>query len=161
MEKYELIFESKNIKYVRLSEDLINDYLIMVNDKEVASKISKKTRVFTYEEEQKWVREKLEENANCFSMIEKSTGEYIGNIEILKINNDIGELGIIITPKKQNKHYGTEAMKAIIDYGYKQLNLKGFELNVYSTNHNAIHCYENVGFKQDSINEDDIHMIYE
>ena len=46
----------------------------MVNDPEVANKISHNMRTFTYEEEQKWVRTKLEENAICYSMIEKITG---------------------------------------------------------------------------------------
>ena len=89
MKNFELIFESENIKYIKLSEDLINEYLTMVNDPEVANKISHNMRTFTYEEEQKWVRTKLEENAICYSMIEKSTGEYIGNVEIMKINNGV------------------------------------------------------------------------
>lgn len=162
MEKYELVFESQNIKYVKLSEDLINDYLVMVNDPEVAGKISHKIRTFSYDEEKEWVEEKLKENAACYSMLEKKTNEFIGNIEIMHINNGVGEIGISITPKKQNMHYGTEAMKAIIEYGYNKLNLKGFELNVYATNSRAIHCYENVGFIKDGISkhDDDIHMIY-
>ena len=65
MKNFELIFESENIQYVKLSEDLINEYLTMVNDPEVANKISHNMRTFTYEEEQKWVRTKLEENAIC------------------------------------------------------------------------------------------------
>ena len=76
MKNFELIFESENIQYVKLSEDLINEYLTMVNDPEVANKISHNMRTFTYEEEQKWVRTKLEENAICYSMIEKATGKY-------------------------------------------------------------------------------------
>ena len=67
MKNFELIFESENIQYVKLSEDLINEYLTMVNDPEVANKISHNMRTFTYEEEQKWVRTKLEENAICYS----------------------------------------------------------------------------------------------
>lgn len=162
MKNFELIFESENIQYVKLSEDLINEYLTMVNDPEVANKISHNMRTFTYEEEQKWVRTKLEENAICYSMIEKATGEYIGNVEIMEINNGVGEIGITITLKQQNKHYGTEAMKAIMEYGYNKLNLDGFELNVYSTNPHAIRCYENVGFQKEGVGktEEDIHMIH-
>ena len=162
MKNFELVFESENIQYIKLSEELISEYLIMVNDPEVANKISHNMRTFTYEEEQEWVRNKLEKNAICYSMIEKITGEYIGNIEIIRINNGIGEIGITITPKKQNKHYGTESMKAIMDYGYNNLNLIGFELEVYSTNSRAIRCYENVGFQKDGVGktEEDIHMIH-
>ncbi len=161
MSKYDVVFESDNIAYIKLSESLIDDYLKMVNDPNVAKMISHKERVYTYEQELEWVKEKLNQNACIFSMVEKTTGEYIGNIEIMDITNNIGEIGITITASKQNKHYGTEAMKKIIEYGYNELNLDGFELNVYSTNPKAIHCYEKVGFVNAGIGktEDDIHMV--
>ena len=162
MKNFEIVFESENIRYIKLSKELINEYLTMVNDIEVQKHISHNIRTFTYEEEKKWVRTKLEEKALCYSMIEKNTEEFIGNIEIMEINNGIGEIGIAITPRKQNKHYGTESMRAITNYGYSNLNLAGFELNVHSTNPRAIHCYENVGFQKDGVGktEEDIHMIH-
>ncbi len=160
IKNYEVIFESANIYYIKLSENLINDYLIMVNDPNVANKISHEVRNFTYEQELSWIKSKLKENALCYSMIEKTTGEYIGNIEIMKIKNNIGELGISITDQKQDRHYGTEAIKALLKYAYEELNLDGMELNVYETNRRAIHCYENIGFIKDGIGKtkEDIHM---
>lgn len=157
---YEIVFESENIYYVKLDERLVNDYLIMVNDPNVANKISHKTRTYTYEQELNWVKSKLEENALCFSMLEKTTGEYIGNIEIMVIKDNIGELGISITVSKQDKHYGTESIKALLKYAYGKLNLYGIELDVYATNSKAIHCYEKVGFIKDGIGktEEDVHM---
>ncbi len=162
MEKYERIFESENIDYINLNKSLIEDYLEMVNHPEVANKISHNPRTYTYEEELAWVNENLEKKKLIFSMIEKKTGEYIGNVEIMHIKNNIGEIGISITPKKQSKSFGTEAMKAIIKYGQEEIGLDGFELNVYKTNKKAIHCYEKVGFVQAGIGktEEDNHMIY-
>lgn len=161
MNKYDVVFESDNILYVKLSENLIDDYLEMVNNPDIAKMITKKVRIFTYEQELEWIKEKLDENACIFSMIEKTTDEYIGNIEIMNINNNSGEIGICITASKQNKHYGTEAMKRIVEYGYSTLNLDFLELNVYSTNPRAIHCYEKVGFLNVGVGktEDDIHMV--
>ena len=159
-ENYEIVFESANICYVKLNEKLINDYLIMLNDPNVANKISHKVRTYTYEQELNWLKRKLEENALCYSMIEKATGEYIGNIEIMEIKNNIGELGISITSSKQDRHFGTEAIKALLKYAYEELHLDGMDLNVYATNTKAIHCYEKVGFLSDGIGktEEDIHM---
>ena len=159
--EYQVVFESENILFVKLNEKLINDYLNMINNPEVASMISHEIHTYTYEDELKWLKLKLQENAICFSMIEKQTGDFIGNIEIMKINNNIGELGITITPKKQNKHYGTEAIKALLKYAFDNLNLDGMELEVFRTNLRAIHCYENVGFKIDGKGktDEDIHMI--
>ncbi len=158
---YQIVFESENILYVKLNKELINDYLVMINDPDVANKISHEIRTYTYEDELNWVTLKLKENAICFSMIEKRTGDFIGNIEIMEINNNIGELGISITPKKQNQHFGTESIKALLKYAYEKLNLDGMELNVYSTNLKAIHCYEKNGFIIDGPGktDEDIHMI--
>ena len=92
--EYQVVFESKNILFVKLNEKLINDYLVMINDSKVSSKISHKTHTYTYEEELDWLKLKLQEKALCYSMLEKQTGDFIGNIEIMKINNNIGEPGI-------------------------------------------------------------------
>lgn len=162
MDKYEIIFESENILYIKINESLINDYLIMVNNPEVQKGISRKEKIYTYEQELEWVKEKLNEDATIFSMIEKETNEYIGNVEIMKIIENVGEIGITITPLKQNKHYGQEAMKSIINYALNIMNLENVDLNVYKTNPRAINCYEKVGFIRDGVGktEEDIHMIY-
>ena len=47
----------------------------------------------------------MENKDIIYSMIEKNTGKFIGNIEIMDINNGIGEIGISIVPSMQNKHY--------------------------------------------------------
>lgn len=162
MDKYEIIFESENILYIKINESLINDYLIMVNNPEVQKGISRKEKIYTYEQELEWVKEKLNEDATIFSMIEKETNEYIGNVEIMKIIENVGEIEITITPLKQNKHYGQEAMKSIINYALNIMNLENVDLNVYKTNPRAINCYEKVGFIRDGVGktEEDIHMIY-
>ena len=161
MENYNIIFESENIYYIKITELLVNDYLKMVNDPNVQKGISHKLKQYTYEQELQWVKDRLSKDACIFSMIEKSTCEYIGNIEILHINNNIGEIGICITADKQDRHYGTEAMKRIIEYGYNDLKLDGFELNVYATNPRAIRCYEKVGFVNAGVGktDEDIYMI--
>lgn len=134
----------------------------MVNDPEVQKGICRKAKIYTYEQELEWVKEKLNEDKAIFSMIEKETNEYIGNVEIMKIIENVGEIGITITPLKQNKHYGQEAMKSIINYALNIMNLENVDLNVYKTNPRAIHCYEKVGFIRDGVGktEEDIHMIY-
>jgi len=156
------IFESERINYVKVNEDLINDYLEMVNDPLVANKISHNPISFTYEQEKEWIKIKLAEDAKVFSMIEKSTGDYIGNIEVMEPKDGISELGITITPKKQNMLYGREAMKRIMKYAEEELGINNFELNVYKTNPKAIKCYENSGFviDGDGKTEEDYHMSY-
>ncbi len=159
--EYEIIFESNRIKFIKLSKKLVNDYLDMVNDVEVQRFISHKRKIYSLDGELEWIKSKLEENAIIFSMIEKQTNEFIGNIEIMKINNNIGEVGIAITRKKQNKHFGQEAIKRLIEYSFSELNLDGLELNVYDFNSRGINCYEKVGFVIDGQGKtkEDIHML--
>ena len=77
MNNYEIIFESENILYIKINESLINDYLIMVNDPEVQKGISRKAKIYTYEQELEWVKEKLNEDATIFSMIENEIPKVI------------------------------------------------------------------------------------
>lgn len=158
--KHEIIFESDRIDFVKLSEKLVDDYLDMVNDIEVQRFISHERKVYSLDGELEWIKSKLEENVIIFSMIEKQTNEFIGNIEIMKINNNIGEVGIAITRKKQDKHFGQEAIKRLIEYSFNELNLNGLELNVYDFNPRGIKCYEKVGFIIDGQgkSKEDIHM---
>lgn len=158
--KHEIIFESDRINFVKLSEKLVDDYLDMVNDVEIQRFISHERKAYSLDGELEWIKSKLEENAIIFSMIEKQTNEFIGNIEIMKINNNIGEVGIAITRKKQDKHFGQEAIKRLIEYSFNELNLNGLELNVYDFNHRGIKCYEKVGFIIDGQgkSKEDIHM---
>ncbi len=160
--KYEVIFESKRINFIKLNKDLVNDYLDMVNDYDVQKYIHHKKRVYTLEQELDWIEDKLNTNAVIFSMIEKETNDFIGNIEIMDIENNVGELGITITPKKQDKHYGQEAINALIDYAFNTIHLKDIYLDVFNFNERAIACYEKVGFVKAGTGKtiEDIHMIY-
>ena len=113
---------------------------------------------------------KITNNSVIFSMIEKNTNKFIGNIELLEINNNIGDLAICITPTMQNKHYGGEAITRFISYCLEELKLDNIELSVYSHNEKAINLYKKLGFveyKRDTnigtVNEqyvDDIYMKY-
>ena len=144
--KYKIIFESDNIYFVKINNNLIDDYLEMVNSPFVSKFISLKNRSFTYEEEMKWIENKLNNNNILFSMIEKGTNKFIGNIELLEISNKIGELAICITPSMQNKHYGSESILRFIKYCFEELELENIELSVYSHNDKAINLYKKIGF---------------
>ena len=140
------LFESERIDYIKVDPNLINEYLEMINDKEIQSLIGLDNIKISFDDEMNWVKEKMEDGSNTFSMIEKSTNEYIGNIEIMNIENNIGELGICITRNKQDKHYGQEAIKRILDYAYNELKLESIYLNVHKNNLKAIKCYEGCNF---------------
>lgn len=161
MESFELVFESENIKYIKLNKDLMDEYMKMYNNLSIQKLLFKK--IFSEEQIESWINKQIaDQNANIYSMIEKNTNEYIGNFEIIVKKNNIAEILLSITPEKQNRHYGTESINAMMEYATKQFNIEEFELYVMSTNLQAIHCYENIGFvKTDSgLTDNDIHMNY-
>lgn len=155
----ESIFYSENISFVNVSEDLINEYLEMVNDIDgVAQYIGNRRTPYSFEEELDFITGKLKEHSPIFSMIESKSGEFIGNIELMDIQDDCGELGIVITTRKQDMNYGTEAIKRMIEYGVQTLGLKRIFLKVYSNNERAIHVYEKCGFVKYDATDEDIFM---
>lgn len=149
----DILFESSKINYVRVSRELINDYLKMVNNPKINKFISTKNKTYTYSDELDWVNKKLEEKALIFSMIDKNTNKFVGNIELMNVKEDSLEIGISITEEFQNKHYGTEALSTIIDICFNKFNLKELNLSVFSDNERAIHCYKKLGFKEVGIDK--------
>ena len=152
------VFETKRIRYVELSELLISDYLRMVNDIENVGRLIGRTEPVTEEAEREWVRGKLEEKAPIFSMIDKESGAFIGNIELMDVHDGVGELGIAITADQQERGYGTEAIPAILQYGVNVCGLHRIFLKAYPFNARAIHVYEKCGFREYDRKADDIFM---
>lgn len=159
MKKHKAIFESENMLFIHMSELLMDDYLKMYNNQEIQKSIFKKN--YSSEQISNWIKKQIIEKSECiFSIIEKTTGEYIGNMEIIPKDN-ICEMLISITPDKQNRHYGTEAINALLKYVFETLKLDRVELYVYANNLRAIHCHEKAGFAKagPGITEEDIHMM--
>lgn len=153
------VFESERIRFVEVSEPLIRDYLIMVNDFEHVDRfIGGRHKTYTEEMEVRWVRKKLAEKAPVFSMIEKQSGAFIGNIELMDISDSAGELGIAITAGKQDQGYGTEAVAAITAFGRDRLGLKRIFLRTRVDNARAIRVYEKCGFREYDRREDHVCM---
>jgi len=154
-----VIFESENINYVRPSFDLVPEYLEMVNDIEnVARFIGDRREPLTEKDEIDYIKNKMDNNATMFSMIEKKTNKFIGNIEFFNRVFEEAEWGIVITTKMQNKGYGREALMRSVEYGFNELGLNRIYLSVYVDNPRAIHVYAQCGFREFKRDDVDIFM---
>ena len=157
-------FETERISFVGLSESMVKDYLLMINDNENVERfIGNPHDPYTEEQELAWVREKLahkelEDKETLFTLIEKKTGEFIGNIEFVDVKDSAAELGIALTASKQNMGFGTEAILAMIEYGKKELGLTRIYLRTRPFNARAIHVYHKCGFQDYDETEDHIFM---
>ena len=152
------IFESERISFVEVSETLAQDYLVMVNDENDAKWFSRAHEPFTEADEIAWVQESLAEKKPVFSMIDKASGEFIGNTELMDVSGEVAELGIHITPAKQDMGFGTEAVAAITLYGIEQLGLKRIFLRAHPGNARAIRVYKKCGFREYDRDEKHVYM---
>lgn len=155
-----MIFESNRITFVKLSEQYIDDYIKMYTDSNIQKTLFKNE--YDHVTIINWIKKEISEKEKYkYSMIDKLTKEFIGNIEIIQ-KKEAAEIMISITASKQGMHYATEAIKSIIEYGRKQLGISKYDLNVYKNNDKAIHIYEKIGFTKDNVNMsgDSIHMNY-
>ncbi len=73
----------------------------------------------------------------------------IGDVSLfeLDLHNGSAELGIFIGEKGEwGKGYGTDAVNAIVDFGFGSLRLERIWLNVWTENARAMRAYEKAGF---------------
>lgn len=106
---------------------------------------------YTEEQELKWF-EFISSSKNdiVFAIEDKDTGRYIGNCALHKINWDgkSCELGIFIGEKNYwNKGFGSDAVRSIIKFAFRHLNIASIRLDVYRYNRRAIKVYKKCGFK--------------
>ncbi|MBR5410958.1 MAG: GNAT family N-acetyltransferase [Clostridia bacterium] len=154
------IFESERIDFVEVSEQLVPDYLVMVNDIEHVDRfLGGKHKAYTAEQEIAWVQKKLAQGDSVFSMIVKKSGRFIGNIELMDPQNGEAELGVAITAEMQDKGFGSEAIPALIDHGFTRMGLDRIRLKTRTFNVRAIHVYEKCGFREYNRDDEHVYMI--
>ena len=99
-------------------------------------------------------RKYLEENSNpeaTFVIVTLEDNKMIGTVSLEDINwiNRTATLGIFIGDKEfRSKGYGTEAIRLILEYGFKYMNLYNIKLDLMEFNERALKCYKKCGFKE-------------
>jgi RimJ/RimL family protein N-acetyltransferase len=76
-------------------------------------------------------------------------GRAIGEIALADVDrrNGSAEVGIFIgEPEEWGKGYGTEAVRALVDFGFGELRLERIWLEVWTENGRARRAYEKAGF---------------
>ena len=139
---------SKRIKYVKPKVSYAEFYTENINNPEIYRWLRSNPKKYTVEEEREWIKSIKKDY--IYTMIEKETNEIIGNIGFNEINDGVAVVGIWITPSKQDKHYGREAINHLIDFGFNKINVKEIVLTVFESNVKAIKCYKSIGFVETS-----------
>lgn len=87
-------------------------------------------------------------NQILFNIVLNQSEKIIGMTSITLVGvQNAGEIEILIGEESyQNKGLGTEAIRLLVDYCFKILNLETLRLRVLKENIKAINCYKKVGF---------------
>lgn len=89
-------------------------------------------------------------------IIETKNKEVIGAIDLFDFNPQHlrAGIGILISPKNQQKGYAAESIEIICNYAFTYLNLKQLYANINTNNKKSIQLFEKFKFKSIGIRKD-------
>ncbi len=99
-------------------------------------------------------KEYLEQNNNpesTFSIVTLDEDKLIGTVSLEQVDNinRTATLGIFIGDTDyRSKGYGTEAIRLILEFGFRYKNLHNINLDLMAFNERAYKCYLKCGFKE-------------
>ncbi len=87
-----------------------------------------------------------------FAVVLKREHKMIGTIELHTYTKDYkAELGYTINPSYWGNGYAVEASKAVLAWGFEELNLKRIECNTFANNFRSIRVCEKLGLTFEGI----------
>jgi ribosomal-protein-alanine N-acetyltransferase len=91
----------------------------------------------------------------AWAIVLAGSGEFIGTCSYEHLDADLaGEIGFDLGKKHWGRGYMTEALGAIVNYGFTVLGLVKIGADTYSDNSRARRVLEKLGFSVDSVGED-------
>lgn len=124
------------------------------NDKEVIDLLGNNFLYIAYEVDENWYNDYLKNRFKAIrlAIIETELNKIIGTVQLTNIHpvNNNAEFSIMIGEKNYwSKGAGYFATNAILEHGFKNLNLHRIYLTVLATNKRAIELYKKAGFENE------------
>lgn len=96
-----------------------------------------------------WMEHATRPEIITFAIAEKDTDEFIGTIQLRDINRACHRslFSIILRPAARGKGYGTDALRTLLGFAFRELNLHKVTLTVYESNEGGQRLYEKCGFQ--------------
>lgn len=104
----------------------------------------------TMQEYQQVIARYLEQKAHAFLIVDAAADRPIGwcALFVMDVPNRRASMSALIGEKEvRGKGYGEDALRSLLDYGFRILNLNSVELVVHEDNGRARRCYEKLGFQ--------------
>ena len=134
-----------------VSDGEIEKFTEWMNDFQVTDYIGYSAQIATLEGEKEFLENSVKSTDNRnFDIIELNNNKLIGTIGLEHFNwiERSAVLGIFIGDEDyRNNGYGTEAIRLLLEYGFKYLNLHSIRLDLLAVNERAHKCYLKCGFR--------------
>ena len=97
-----------------------------------------------------WARQRGEADGQLF-LIETPAREPlgVGGLEDIQRRARTAELGLWLAEPHWGRGYGTDAVRTICRFGFREMNLRRIALHVYDMNPRGARAYEKVGFREE------------
>ena len=145
-----------------MNQEEIELYTIWMNDFSVTDYIARSSEVYTTNSEVDYLEKVTKDGETKFFNIVLNDGmRLIGTISLFKFNyiNRSAHIGIFIGESDcRSKGYGTEAMRLLMEYGFKYLNLHTICLTCLASNDRAHKSYLKCGFKDTGLDREAIFL---
>ncbi len=135
-----------------ISDEEIVKFTEWMNDFQVTDYVGRSGKIVTLNGEKEWLENSVKENDSKrnFDIIDFKEDKLIGTIGLEHIDY-IGRsavLGIFIGDEDyRGNGYGTEAIRLLLEFGFRYLNLHSIRLDLLDINERAHKCYLKCGFK--------------
>lgn len=143
--------EGPRIYLSPINPDDAQIYTTWLNDLSMTVNVGLSTSNYSLKSEREALGYMASGGHNYAIILKNDDGDILlGNCSLKDINSmhGSGEIGIFIGDAKyRGLGYGPEAMKLLMAYGFKMLNLNNIILKVFEFNKYAIKAYEKIGFQ--------------
>ena len=146
-------FKKLEGEHVYLSPMNVEDsetYAKWLNNPEISKYLSIHSSLVSIYSERDYIEE-FSKQEFYMCIVKKENDKLIGNIALEHIDykNGSAELGIFIGEESNlGRGYGSEAIKLLTNYGFKELRLHTIYLRVLDNNPRAVKSYQKCGFKE-------------
>ena len=134
-----------------VSDEEVEKFTEWMNDFQVTDYIGRSAYITTIPAEKEWLENSAVNNdKRNFNIVELGSDKLIGTVGLENFNQIARSavLGIFIGDGEyRGEGYGTEAIKLLLEYGFRYLNLHSIRLDLLDVNERAHKCYLKCGFK--------------
>jgi UDP-4-amino-4,6-dideoxy-N-acetyl-beta-L-altrosamine N-acetyltransferase len=123
------------------------------NDPEILSRLFSHEKL-TIEKQREWFAGLAGDKSRVSFIVETLEGRAVGQGGFSHIDRHsrVAEMGIMIGEREeQGRGLGTAAVRLLIDYGFRELDLHRISLRVLEGNERALNIYRRLGFRDEGV----------